>query len=83
VSNEFASAALLVAGGVFFTVRCTRSAIREVRTGVGRSRFGEYERESEPLQFWATFAGSILAALLGVIFFCSGLAMLLGPGWHR
>ncbi|MGN6121321.1 MAG: hypothetical protein ACTHOJ_00035 [Sphingomonas oligoaromativorans] len=74
MSNEIASAVLMVAVGGGLAVHCSRAAIREVRAGEGRSRFGAYRRDDDPLRFWGVVVGTALAALLGLFSFCFGLA---------
>ncbi|WP_019833676.1 hypothetical protein [Sphingomonas sp. PR090111-T3T-6A] len=74
MSNEVASAVLLVAVGGGVAVHCSRTALRELRAGEGRRRWGTYRRDDDPLRFWGVVVGTALAALLGLFSFCFGLA---------
>jgi hypothetical protein len=74
VSNELASAVLMVAVGGGVAVMCSRRALSELRAGEGRRRGGTYRRDDDPLRFWSVIVGTALAALLGLYSFCSGVA---------
>lgn len=74
MSNDIASAVLMVAVGGGVAVICSRRALNELRAGEGRRRWGTYRRDDDPLRFWSMIVGTALAALVGLYSFCFGLA---------
>jgi hypothetical protein len=63
----------MAALGAVFMFHCPRAAIRELRSGVARGRYGPYPRESAPVGFWITILATFLAGLMGLSFFTFAL----------
>jgi hypothetical protein len=70
--------ALFLAGGGGLALHCARAGVRELRSGIAKGLTGTYPRSSAPLGFWTVIAGDWIAALLGLVFFCVGVAGLAG-----
>ena len=83
--SDLAYIVLFLLSGGFFAVHCSRATVREWRAGQALGgKYGDYEREKEPVGFWMIMAGNALAALFGNFLLLFGIVGLLAYfGWAK
>jgi hypothetical protein len=64
-------------------IHCPRTALREYRDGIAKGVNptsnipADYRRKEQPLGFWLTIGGTLLAGLMGLFFFVFCVAQII------